>query len=289
MSKLQFLNRSYATILLILAGLVCALSSCITLNYLDNAQDSFSKGAELENLSTFTTETFTNVSPNSYYILAYSQVKEALKNTDQLRQDTLLGNAYSIKALCEWKLKRYLQARVSANQALAEFKRYEAAGIFMHRDKAVMRALGGLIEIDQVNDTLYQHFGGDNIDPMAAKEFFLRFVHDAKEENTSNIESALTTIEMAKKDVRPTHGVQVYFLLCQLSALKVWSDGFDFLKNSVDTAEGISAEDRRKLRDFIFAERDAYKVKKDRYMQMLAKKLPKGEGDEIFQFWNDKL
>ena len=289
MSKLPLLNRSFKGLPLLLAGLLLTLSSCITLNYLDRAQDSFSKGAELENLSTFTTETFTNVSPTSYYNLAYSQVREALKNEDQLRRDTLLGNAYSVRALCEWKLKRYLKAQISASKALAELQRYEDAGIFMHRDKAVMRALSGLIEIDQVNDTLYQHFGGNDIDPMAAKEFFVRFVHDAKDENVSNIESALSTIEKAKNGVRPTHEVQVYFLLCQLSALKVWSDGFDFLKNSVDTAADISAEDRRKLREFIFTERDAYKLKKDGYMQMLAKKLPKGEGDEIFQFWNDKL
>ncbi len=265
------------------------LGGCVTLNQLDQAQDSFNKGAELENLSTFTSESFTNLSPDAYYNLAYSKVKAALKKEAQLMSDTLLGNAYTIKALCEWKLKRYNQARASSVKALRQFQIYEAAGIYMHRDKAVMRALGGLIEIDQVNDTLYQHFSSQAVDPMEAKTFFTQFVHDLKEEKVSNIESALQTIEKAKNGVRPTHQVQVYFILCQLSALKVWSDGFNFLKNSLDTAEDLSTEERKNLRDFIFAERDAYKMKKEKYLQSLASKLPRGESNRIYRFWSELL
>lgn len=244
----------------------------------------------MELSQTFTSvEALTSLSPSSYYNIAYAEVKEALKKSGKLEQDSLMGNAYTLQALCEWKLKRYNQAVISSRKAIGYFDTYEKAGLFMPRDKAVMKALTGLVEIDRVNDTIFSHFSKAQISLADAKDFYLKFVHHPDEAVKANLESAVNTIEKAKEEAKTGHEVQVYFLLCQLSAHKVWSDSYNFLKNALKSDEETPAAVKLPILDFLDEEEKIYLAKKSEYLELLAKKLPRGKEDSVYGYWEKIL
>ena len=279
------MHRSYQ-LLVIISILYC--TSCSSLKWVDRAQDAFSKGAEIENNSFFSGEDFTYVSPTAQYTIAYNHINKALSGGN-LKKDYLLGSAYTIKALCEWKLGRYDLARGSAGNAIREFDDYEKDKVFMTRDKAVMKALNGLIDIDQVSDTLYQVYNkiGDSSEEVFA--FYKTFIHDQVENNNTKLESGIQIIEDTKGTVALGHEIQVYFILSQLSALKVWSDGINLLENSLDVDTQISESEKNTIQDFVGREWDTFEKNKTFYLEKLAPKLPGGVDNSIYQFWEDLM
>ncbi len=273
----------------LVVALIIALQSCASLVPLDRAQDLFSKGANIENKSVFDFNNFNAISPSSYYNLAYAEVKEALKQKGRLRKDSVLANAYALKALCEWKLKRYAKADSSANAALQLFRSYEKAGLYMPRDKAVMVAMEGLILTDQVNDELFNRKSQLNDDTEEAKQFFMTQIHNLEAEKSSKIEQAMLVLENAKAEVKPAvPAVETYFLMCQLSAMKVWSDGIDYLMNVLQEDGSMSFEEKAAVNQFIEKEQSTFLREKVKYLEMLKDQLPGKESNPTYLHW-DKI
>src|SRR5262249_39050436 len=66
------------------------------------------------------------------------------ESADKLRSDQLLGDALTLKALCEWRLGHFSNAVATAQSAQGS-----AADQLFPRDRALLRALPGLIKTDQ--------------------------------------------------------------------------------------------------------------------------------------------
>ena len=266
--------------------LVALLTSCSHLIHLDRAQNAFSEGAQLENSTQFNTSAATANSPGHFYSIAYSEIQEALKGDSKLKRDTVLASAYAIKALSEWKLKRYGAARLSRSLALAELNEYEKNGIRQPRDKAVMTALEGLIQIDEVNDELYQYYDGQNPAPDPAREFYLTKIASNQNGQSGKIEKALEIIESAKALATGNRETQVYLTLAQLAGMKTWSDAFDRYKNILDTDQSLSSTDRQQrneeLRRSFFKK---YEEEKNKYMESLGDNLPNAGNDPVYNYW----
>ena len=277
----------YTVRTLLLIGIL-SFQACAGLVELDRAQDIFSKGADIENRSAFDFQSFNSLSPSSYYNLAYTEVKEALKNEAKLRRDSVLANAYALKALCEWKLKRYSAADTSASIAIQLFDEYERAGLSMPRDKAVMVALEGLILTDKVNDKLFGKLNTPDADLKDAKAFYLADIHDPGNEK-SLMEEAMQIFDNAKGRVRASNAIQTYFLFCQLSSMKVWSDGIDYLTNIMQEDEAMPLEDKMKINELIEQEQDIYLRERNKYLDMLKENLPGKEDNPTYQHWNKIL
>ncbi len=266
--------------------LVAMLTSCSHLIHLDRAQNAFSEGAQLENNTQFNTSAASANSPGHFYSIAYSEIQEALKGDSKLKRDTVLASAYAIKALSEWKLKRYGAARLSRSLALAELEDYEKNGIRQPRDKAVMTALEGLIQIDEVNDELYPYFDQQDPAPDQAREFYLSRVASNQEGTQGKIERALGIIESAKALASANRETQVYLTLAQLAGMKTWSDAFDRYKNILDTDQSLSNADKQErneeMRRSFFKK---YEEEKDRHMKNLSDNLPNAGNDPVYNYW----
>ena len=287
--------KGFSHKLLLLISLCVFMVNCAHIRHLDQAQDAFSKGAEIENAIKFSKEVdpFLGVSSTSYYNLAYAEVKEALKNAGKLRSDTLLANAYTLQALCEWKLKRYHQAQISANNALSEIKRYESYNIFLERDKSLMFAMPGLIAVDLVNDQLNALLNDPDATLHDIKSFYQKQVHQITDNDDHNakLQKALQELEEAKTTDRTSHALRLYLIQCQLAGMKVWSDAFTVLfRASRDDAEA-TMEEKMAMRTFIQEERAHFEESKQMYLAQLAKrlKLRTPPNHPVYNYWNNLM
>ena len=208
-------------------------TSCVTVNKIADAQDYFNKAAEAENSTKFSGSAsgaelvqINNIRTN--YALAYKFVNDAL-STDKsgLASDKLLGTAYSIKAICEWKLADFTNAVNSSKLALDSLKsETNAPG----RDMAVMTALPGLIKIDQAYAKI-----------MAGTSSYSDLV--------KLLDSAMDDLENASGVVDKKHPVQVYLAMSKLTALRNMQVGIEKLLKSGSSEERASA--RNNLRPII--------------------------------------
>jgi hypothetical protein len=133
------------------------------------------------------------------YALALKLISEIIeKNKLALTNDQLLGNAYTIKALSEWKLGKTDKALVT--QALAQ----KHMDQLFPRDKALMMALPGLIKADQANAKLLS--GGDYV---VIKDLII------------GGNGAFNDFDNALKLVDEKHPVRFYFLMSKLAAIRI--------------------------------------------------------------------
>jgi hypothetical protein len=184
------------TILLILSG-------CIThIKELREAQIHFNSAAQLENqlkidpLSSDAIAITTQVTAS--YQLALKMLTELIDNKKKdLQDDNLLGTAYTLKALGEWRIGKYddavnTVATVSADSKIKLFP----------RDRALMNALHGLIKNDQANGH------------MAARDYEYTRIK-------SLLQSSLNDI---KNNVTGTDSIRLYLTTVQMVILKNWAD-----------------------------------------------------------------
>ncbi|MEL7122193.1 MAG: hypothetical protein AAFO07_22280 [Bacteroidota bacterium] len=289
------------------------LSSCAQLNYLDRAQDSFSKGAEIENRQLFgvnlnsdpgaagnisdaVQQELTSISPRFYYSQAYAEIQKAVQKAPQLQKDDLLGNALSIKALCEWKLKYYGKARTSAGEALVAFS---ASEVPSPRDQAVMIALDGFIE----NDMAYNALGEletkiDNAisDRSPTQLEAMKLFDDIKsfykqniisENGNAKIEKAIELIQKAKDQLSATHSLQSYLIMSQLACVKNWSDALNTIESSLKSL-GLN-DNGSSPRKWFDGEVDKYEASKEGLLEELASKLSNQKSHPAYQQWEELL
>ena len=144
MKKSQSINIVKTLLFLII---LVFTNACGTINLVSEAQDDFNKAARNENATKFDSETLGLLQVGDSYDSAYMKINEALKKEGQLKNDGLLGTAYTLKALCEWKLGNYTLALTTRDLALKELSGQP-------RDEVIMKALPALIKTDQANAKL---------------------------------------------------------------------------------------------------------------------------------------
>lgn len=272
---------------LLLASTLLLLSSCAHLMHLDRAQSTFNQGAELENKLKFSPQSEVAASPESFYAMAYAEVKNALKQEGQLKEDQLLGNAYTIKALCEWKLKKYDDAVKTADDAVGTFLQMESKGIRMPRDKAVMEALPFIIQIDKSREHFLDLPPPEKSSFADAQSHYLAVIADPDSlDKAGTLIHAINKLENARQNVKHNYELSTYFLLTELAALKAWSDCNGYLSDCIAKGKAFSNTDERKKAVKFFTDQDkAFVTKKDSLLIDLGKILPDGEENVLYKYW----
>jgi len=291
--KQRFVFQIFAIIFIAIAG-----TGCAGLKDYQKAQNSFNQGATLEmNIRAKSVSTELPASPDlermfpaatppdpssrpeAYYNGAYAQVNKALTKSSKLKSNDVLGEALTIKSLCEWKLKKYNEACETAKSAAAELDMEQETAA---RDKVLMAALSGLVAIDLAHDTIVKMRKllldtAENPDRMSpeqalalyeqSKMHFEEFVF-SRQISRNSIWQGIQTLDDAKMKGESTHPIQRYLLLSQLAGLKNWTDALD----AIDTAARRLGVKRTNAaaKDWIEGQKEFYRTTRDGYLAKLA-------------------
>lgn len=294
-----------------LSLLFLLLSGCTQLNHLRIAQDHFSDGAALENKSYFGINEpaagdpvspdipadwyLSQPSPNTYYQMAYQSIKQALEKPDALQNDQLLGQALSLKALCEWKLKRYDAAGQSAQMAHQELRKQQ---IPLNRDIAVMEAIAGLIANDLAYEAI-QDFQQQALEwmsqPIRTEEALRIFTkieqHYAQQIGTAQeqgrLRKAIQIFDESRIPLSEDHPMQTYLTLAQLSSLKNWLDELDTIDQLI--SQFGSAQGSMNWQKWLEVELSAYNTEKTTYLSLLKEQLPEKAESPLYRWWDTRL
>ncbi len=199
-------GRNQWGVFLFFLVLVLCLPSCVShIEQLRKAQDQFNMAASLENrlkldASPDSALIMAGEAENSYRIAANIAAQLLKRKKGDLEKDKLLGTAYTIKAMAEWRLGLYDASINTVSEALAtpNIKIYP-------RDMVLLQALKGLIE----NDQAFFH--------MAKADYPYVDVKNLLRESLENLNRALSGAPEGSK-------VRLYILLSELSVLKNWED-----------------------------------------------------------------
>ncbi|RMG81073.1 MAG: hypothetical protein D6714_13570 [Bacteroidetes bacterium] len=279
-SFLRIGSRKYSA--WIFAFALLFLASCAHLTSLDRAQDAFSKGADLENKALFGQTAAGPASPETYYTLAYGEVKNALRSKGKLARVGVLGSAWSLKALCEWKLKDYEAARKSAKVAKENLLTGPGRPE-LRRDYAVMEALDGLIGIERANDDLYVFFREKNPSAEEAKSKYNQLIFSENE--PAQLQRAMDELETVYSRVANKHEVRIYLKSAQLAGLKVWSDALDLVRRKMQSERTFSGTNS----DWFDTEESRFLDKKAQYLKDLGNLLPGKKEHPLYDYWNKLL
>jgi hypothetical protein len=283
MSKLQSLYVLSISILIFL------LSSCAHLSYLDAAQDSFNEGASLENEIRLSTNSSPGISPAFYYNRAYVDVNKALKGGGEkkLQNDQLLGHAYSLKALCEWKLGQYQTAIETGNLAKGRFLALSNQGVKLPRDLTLMKALPDIIAIDTVAQSFFafrKSKVSTNFKDCLA--YYQSHIYNPIAEDPAILQRAINSIESLKRGTTNNVELYAYLIMVQLSGLKTWNGGLSLLFESGTV--GLSIEEQIKVKEEILDEKQSFfNFQRDRLINELEETLS-GEGNlqkQVVDYW----
>lgn len=265
------------------------LPAC-AMRHLDLAQKAFNEGAATENQQRFSPQTDVFVSPTLSYATAYRHISKAAKKRSKLQKNNLLGSALALKALCEWKLNDYEASKGSARSALQALKIMEnEAGVRMSRDETLMKALPDILVLDQVRSDLFAfHQGAVNFE--AAKQQYQEQVFNNADGAAANLEGALNRLQQLEPAAGISTEMETYLVLVQLTGLKTWAKGIDFLRESITEDRSLTAEGRRAATDFFLEERQQQLApRKAVLLAELSALLPSGMGHELYQFWDSVL
>lgn len=266
-----------------------SLSSCAHLTHLDEAQDSFNRGATLENEIKLQAEVAPTISPAFHYSRAYVSLNKSLKGRrkKKLRKDQLLGHAYSLKALCEWKLGQHETAIQSGNAAKRRFMYLSGQGISMSRDLVLMKALPAIIAIDTIAQEFFEYRAGRlsaELEPSLS--FYHTYIFGTDTLPAAHLQSAFSEIELLKKETANNPELRAYLIMVQLSALKTWNGCLSMLfERSISR---LSMQEQLEVKASIIDEEKAYfNQRRDQLLQELEQAL-QGEGERkerIVKYW----
>ena len=194
---------------LLAVALLISLSSCSAVRpehagMLQDAQTLFNVASELENELTIDPNSADAGTKNREVDSSYTAVHEKVSSLieeerDAMTKDDLLGSAYTLKALTEWRLGLFDQA----NQTKEEVNTLNVN--LFPRDRALMDALPFMMQNDEAKQL------------MDAKSNTFDSVSELLEESVHEL-TKLTSTDPAMDNVR------FYLLTSQLSALKNWLD-----------------------------------------------------------------
>jgi hypothetical protein len=191
-------------VVLCVIGIVL-LGGCVShVKELRDAQDQFNTAASLENqlkLDPRNIDASAIGSITASYRLSLTTVSNLIdKNKGDFEKDKLLGVAYTLKALTEWRLGDYNSARTTADSG-----RQLPEGTLFPRDRALLEALPGLIK----NDQAYQHLAEGNYLYVDIKRL---------------LTDSLKDIDEGMKVGSAGENLRLFFLVSKLAVLKNWFD-----------------------------------------------------------------
>lgn len=175
-------------------------------NRLREAQAAFSEAAAAENAGRL--EDAATVTAG--YVSAYESLKLLFADeaaVSSLRDDQLLGVTYALKALTEWKLRKFDKAKESAKKA----KTMVPEQLFP-RDRALMEAIPGLIKNDQAFALIAED--GEPAELSECRNGDRRTICRI----SALVDSAIEDYQTARSSVAANHPVQLYLLQSQLIA-----------------------------------------------------------------------
>ena len=216
----QVFSRMHKRSVFLFIALVFAAAGigCAQVNHLREAQDAFNQAAHAENVLRF------NPVPNSDAAslsaaarTGYASVLVSLdrldpQETNRLKGDKLWGNVLALKALTQWRLRLYPQAKKTAAEAL------QLPVDALHpRDRTLMAALPALIRIDRVHHFISLGEGIEN-EEISKNDF------DA---NISiPLLDASTILDEARRLAAPDEPIQIYLIQAQLAAYRNLKIGY---------------------------------------------------------------
>lgn len=219
---------------LLVLGFSLLLGGCGA-HRLSQAQDAFSKGAELENLLTLRAESgaISYLSADDHYLIAHNILRTDLKDRkDELVKDGLLGHALALHAMTLWRMADLATLKPAgtpgkgdpgdAYYADADKTRKAALALgdqLGPRDKFMMTILPDLRDHEiglrhSANSKLRLRDGYATVDSVAAANDAVRFFGSSH----SRIKRALS-----ESDLPENHVVRVYALQAQLQTLVAWN------------------------------------------------------------------
>ena len=242
-------HRRCAFLFLALVFAVAGIG-CAQINHLREAQDAFNQAAHSENALRF--NPVPNIEAASLSAAArtgYASVLISLDRLDpqeisRLKGDKLWGNVLALKALTQWRLRLYPQAKKTATAAL------ELPGDELHpRDRTLMTALPALIRIDQVHHFISLREINEN-EEISKNDFVANI--------RTPLLNAVTILDGARKLVAPDEPVQIYLIQAQLAAHRNLKIGYrKFSPEGRDSVPGAlknEAQDRlQDLSDVLLA------------------------------------
>ncbi|UZR94645.1 hypothetical protein [Chondrinema litorale] len=210
---MQFFKRPITVYFLI--GLLLSVSSCAPyLNDYSSAQESFNEAARMDNELKLkkNIENFADlISPESQvrikYLTALEDIDNVIKSGEaKLEADGLLASAYTIKALCEWKVEKYKQSEATARKGLEALAKAKSAGQDVPpRDSAILMAIPGLIKADQAAKLVKAPTEERNYQAIEVK-----------------VNSGINDLDAALKSLPKGHPVKKYLLSSKLAILESW-------------------------------------------------------------------
>ena len=237
-----------------LFSLILLLTSCGHLKQLDVAQRNFSQAATIENNAALLQQP-TAVSPESYYKLAYVAVQESLKRRGKLEEDGLVGNAYALQALCEWKLGKYAKASNHAKIALTYLIDKDEPNSLLTRDAAVMKSMDALIGLEQLEKIVFDSLQHEEpIDLVVFQRFFATQLWGS-EESKGKIRQSFESINSVLEQVPRKHEVNNYLVMSMLAGMKNWSDALHYLNNN---SKKISGEERTAMKAYYQQQKELF-------------------------------
>lgn len=159
--------RTIATIALLSLQAACFVPHA---QMVRDAQDAFSKGAELDNRAKLGIgEDLPGADP--YYSTAYGLIQQALRKSEaKLISDDLYGTAMTIKALAAWQLGDLETAKKTASAVVKLATGSSDSTKVWPRDHAVCLALKGLISIDVLAVAVANVKTADELQSLVFKE-----------------------------------------------------------------------------------------------------------------------
>lgn len=276
-TTLKKMNRQAFQFLVVFLAL--CFGSCAHLAHLDHAQDSFSKGATIENQQLFDSKPSSTVPAETYYSLAYGQVNSALKQKGKLANVGVLGSAYTIKALCEWKLKDYEAAKSTAKEAKRNLKTGKSRPE-LRRDYTVMEAMDGLVGVQMANDSLYVYFGAENLTIQKSKKIYDRLISNAN--NSAMLQTALTQLSEVGAKTGANNEVKIYLQNSKLAGLKVWSDALHLCKTLMQSKKQYKDANK----EWYDEQQEVFLEKKKEYLKSLDKLLELNPNKALREYWD---
>ncbi|HCY84617.1 MAG TPA: hypothetical protein DHV36_05725 [Desulfobacteraceae bacterium] len=139
---------------------------------------------------------------HSHYAVALKLISEVIDTHEkELKQDQLLGNAFTIKAISQWKLGQTKDALSTKKQAL------ENQQLLYPRDKALMTALPGLIKAEQANSKRLNK--EPYLGTLGIREMIL------------GGNGAMNDFNMALKALDQKHPVRIYIIMTQIASIRI--------------------------------------------------------------------
>ena len=266
---------SYNPFTLLLASFLF-LSSC-AMNHLGQAQRAFNAAAATENQQRFTPQPEVAVSPTLSYAEAAYHAGKALNRRSSLRKNGLLGNALALRALCLWKLNNYDAALEDSRAARYAFQELEQrTGLQMPRDEALMQALPSLIAMDQARAALFSFHQAD-APYERARDFFQEQIYHPEDDKLAALEGALQELSGLQLLAGSVEELELYLVMSQLAGLKTWSQGIDFLRQSISRDESLNEAERQTAIAFLLkAKQQDFEPVKGRLLDELSRRVAGG-------------